>query len=348
MDRLRSIGDGIAWRFLKYDRAILRLLAEHAPVSTPEFNKGLISELNELVRLAEEEEHDVLLNAITNFLRVGDITTCHLTTGNFDLVEVKSSKHTDSRIQRQGEYHTLVQEGLQSGVSQLGGMKIRRVMAQKPLRSHIRSVEHAMREAEERLGASRKFGDYLSVIVFAPDKIVDSVPEENWDQLRSPLFDRLFSVCKSSSDIVLPVLDSLFLMSHFSPNIAPYTIYPIHPRFRFALITGEIVVMSMLNVSGLAHWLEKRGWTVTMLQVPDQLPDNHDPPVVPVFRMFKGDLEVEIDLSILMVAAAEFWMPESVEELASTIMQEVPPRSQGEPGQYSQVNFPNTGKHAWD
>jgi hypothetical protein len=249
VDRLRSIGDGIAWRFLNYDRAILRLLAEHEPVSTPEYNKGLMSELNELARLGVEQGQNVLLNGITNFLRVGDITTYNPLTGEIGLIEVKSSTNTNLRARRQGEHLALVQEGLQSGVSQMDGMKIRRIMAQKPLRTYVRSVEQAMLEAEQRLGASRKFGDYLAVAVFALDKIAESVPQEKHGQIWNPIYDRLFSVCQSSSDIILGPVSNLLSISHFSPNLAPYTIYPINRTLRFGLLSGEFRVLSLLNIS---------------------------------------------------------------------------------------------------
>jgi len=73
LDRIRVIGDGIAWRALDYDRASLRLLAEHAPVAAPQLDTGLANEVGALMELAKRYEI-VVLNAITNFLRVGDIT----------------------------------------------------------------------------------------------------------------------------------------------------------------------------------------------------------------------------------------------------------------------------------
>jgi hypothetical protein len=103
-----------------------------------------------------------------------------------------------------------------------------------------------------------------------------------------------------------------------------------------------------LNISGLARWLERRGWKAKVLQQPDQLPDDHGAPDVPMLRMQKGNLAVEVGLDTLTVAAMEFWMPESIEEEVLTLMRIVPARVPEEPGQYGQVNFPNTGKYAWN
>jgi hypothetical protein len=221
-------------------------------------------------------------------------------------------------------------------------------MAQKPLRTYVRIVEQAMLEAEQRLRASRKFGDYLTVAVFALDKIADSVPQEKHEQIWNPIYDRLFSVCKSSSDILLGPMSNLLPISHFSPNLAPYTIYPINPTLRFGLLSGEFQVLSLLNISGLARWLERRGWKAKVLQQSGQLPDDHGAPSVPMLRMQKENLAVEVGLDALTVAAMEFWMPESIEEEVLILMRTVPARVPEEAGQYGQVNFPNTGRYAWD
>ena len=117
-----------------------------------------------------------------------------------------------------------------------------------------------MIEAEKRLGASRKFDDYLTVGVLDLRKAVDTLVEEEWAGVWRPISERLFSVKGRPSDILLPVMDNLFAISHFLPNMAPYTVFPISPRFRLALMLGDLLVMSLLNVSGLARWLAKRGW----------------------------------------------------------------------------------------
>ena len=199
-ERLRSVGDGIAWRFLDYDRAALRLLAEHAPVSIPEANRGLFIEVEELLRLAEEEGRPVLLNTITNFLRIGDITSYAPDAGDVRLIEVKSSVAKNEHTRRQMNYLNLIQKGLNSGIHTMPNAKLRKVVIDKPLLTYVRSVEQAMREAEQNLVSSRRFGDYLSVAVFAVDKIIEAVPEEKHEQIRRGPLDRLFSIHKKSTD----------------------------------------------------------------------------------------------------------------------------------------------------
>ena len=52
---------------------------------------------------------------------------------------------------------------------------------------------------------------------------------------------------------------------------------------------------------------------------------------------------VEVGWDIMLLAAMELWMPESVERMISTIISEAVSISSG----YS-IDFPNVGKYAWD
>ena len=351
MERLRAIGDGIAWRFLEYDRSVLRLLAEHPVVSTPQLGVGLATELEELLRLAEEHNLPVLLNAITNFLRVADITTYDPVTQQSELVEVKSGKKTNSRTRRQGNYISLVQEGLDTGVHSLSGKKIQIIQADRPLLTYARSVEGAMREAEKRLTGSRVFGEYMGIGVFAYTKIIETVPEKEWPELWTPVIDRVAKIWRRDSDVVLPRMDNIFAVTHFIPNLAPYAIFPMEPQYRFGLLTGDFLVYSYLNISGLARWLENRGWKVEVVPPADQLPDVSEFPYQGAIKVWKGRFGVEIDLVSLFAAAGEFHMPESIEISIEAIF-EAAFADGGFRNQSSdhlwQVSYPNSGKYAWD
>jgi hypothetical protein len=203
-----------------------------------------------------------------------------------------------------------------------------------------------MVEAEQKFGSSRLFGEYLSVGCLAIQKLRAGLPEKYAQEVQHTVIERCMSVLRRKTDISLPLMSNILPTVHFSRTLAPYTIFPIDQNRRFDLLTGNFLVISLLNISGLARWLEKRGWRTESVSLPDKIPDGDEFPHVPVLQLWKGKKRTEIGLNILAVAAMEFWMPESLETVIVTILDEGIP---GIPdaGFYT-VNFPNVGKCAWD
>jgi hypothetical protein len=341
LSQLRSIGDGIAWWFMNYDRAALRLLAEHDYIQAPQLGTGLYAELWKCANLAAQGR-PFLLNSITNFLRFGDITVYDKSKDTFELIEVKAGQLQTPRTIRQGKQIALVQQGLDTGAHSFAGVTITKLMCKSPLLTYMKSLERVLTEAKHEFASSRVFGEYISFCAFYTEKIM-SIPEQDASRINEYILNRCMSVFRYGDDLPLPVMSNIIPTVTFSRVLAPYTIFPISSDLRFSLMTGEFFILSWLNISGLARWLEKRGWKTEIAWLPDTISSDHRFQSIPVLRVKKGRKETEIGLDILALAASEFWMPESLERMTATTLNEATLD-----GSFFTVNFPNVGKYAWD
>ena len=114
---LRQVGDGIAWRALRYDRGALTILGEGERVGRLAQGIGHDAELAELGRLWEEEGVFAMHNDLTNCLRHGDLTALRERDDGLDvtLIEVKAGQRPDDtpQLQRLERATSLLREGRQ-------------------------------------------------------------------------------------------------------------------------------------------------------------------------------------------------------------------------------------------
>ena len=159
------------------------------------------------------------------------------------------------------------------------------------------------------------------------------------------ILHRCFSVRKKD-DIVMPPMTNIFPMAHFILNFAPYPVFPLDYAARLKLLTGDLFLISILNISGLARWLIKRGWEVEIVDIHDSAANHNEFKFRPVLRVSKNYRDykksAEIPLDAFSIAAVEFWMPESIENSLNKVI-ELDSESN-----FHIINFPNYGKCAWD
>jgi hypothetical protein len=114
---LRQIGDGIAWRALRYDRRAFTILGEGERVGRLAQGVGRDAELAELGRLWEDEGVFAIHNDLTNCLRHGDLTVLRERDDGIDvtLIEVKAGARPDNtpQLQRLERATDLLREGRQ-------------------------------------------------------------------------------------------------------------------------------------------------------------------------------------------------------------------------------------------
>lgn len=343
--QLRSIGDAIAWRFFKYDRMVLETLAEHDYVSVPQLDKGFVTEVNS-IQLLIDQGIPFIHNSITNFLRIGDITSYDISKNTFNILEVKSSGNRSDRIYRQTIQRESVESSIKRRWVKIKGVQIVERTASTPLKTYITSINNAMTEAGSKGASSRFFGDYLSIAVLSMEKILD-MSEIGRERLIQDINSRVCSIFKER-DIMLPILSSIMPSAYFMRMIAPYSIFPLSYEHRFDIITGNYLVESYLNISGLARWLIKRGWMVKVSNNSRRQVISNEFEFIPalsVANIWEGQIRgVDLPAIVLAQAAMEFWMPESIEECVKTIIRQDENKVIG----FHAINFPNTGKYAFD
>jgi hypothetical protein len=96
---LRVIGDGIAWRALGFDRTALRALCGNRGCQNL-MSEGLAHELKEWYWHFQNPAAIAIVNALTNWLTIGDVTVIEKN-GSVEVVEVKSGRTKSSRNVRQ-------------------------------------------------------------------------------------------------------------------------------------------------------------------------------------------------------------------------------------------------------
>lgn len=252
---IRAIGDGIAWRALDYDRAVTRLMAEHA-TKQQIMSEGLMGELLEWSIRFDNSSGVALLNSLTNCLAVGDITVVN-NDGSAEIVEVKSSNSKSRRKIRQKHKMREVVTLLSSGAGETSDKEVSiKILSVKP-ESGLDKIGALLLDAETPGWSAGKISNclYVECFDFQTLESFDAVKKDvevarkgaigDWEERKDIVLDR------NSMDLIA-----------FSPNCAPFSIFPFSNRTCIDLLIGKKCYIGYLNLTAVAREFEYRGWKV--------------------------------------------------------------------------------------
>lgn len=250
---IRNIGDGIAWRDFGYDRSIPRILSEH-PVRQVVLAEGLAAELNEWGAIFHQASRRAIINAVTNCIGIGDVTAIDVD-GSVELIEVKSGKTKSSRKIRQKNQLKDAAGILGTGVGIVDGKSVK--IASMPVRPANYLPE--LRGLLERCGT-----EGWSSRLVAPHCYVECVDLRRLGEwkVEGPKMKeayRPFSE-KWHADRI-QMMSSMDLMT-FSPNLAPFSVFPFDDRTCIDLAIGAKSYATYLNLSQVLREFEASGWVV--------------------------------------------------------------------------------------
>ena len=346
--RFRGIGDCLAWRLYNYDRSLLRLMAEHEFVNTPQADIGLMNELQRLATRSARDSSRALLHAVTNILRIGDLTFREPGSSNLTIEEVKSSEGLGPRGKRQAAHRELIQQSLDTGVAEIGGRRVRRIKSHRSFKTHSRILKGAIDDALRQYASSRVIEDYLSIVVISVRRLTNEQRPSLWETFTKRHTARLQKVRRRRSDVLLPYGNSLYAISFLSRLAAPLALLPLADEHRYLLFTGDVILQTVLNMSGLERWLQARGWD-TLNVLPQTEPDLSGITHIPALRLTKSGKALVLPLDMLILAGYELWTRESLEAIAESML-DLPVRDVGgslEP-EMTQVQLANDNSTAFD
>jgi hypothetical protein len=280
---VRAIGDGIAWRTLGYDRAVARLMSER---ETKQWltSEGLIQELREWSMHFERGTGLAILNALTNCLAVGDITVVR-PDDSVEIIEVKSSNVKSGRKVRQKQKMSEVVTLLDSGEGHSGSRNLQIEILPVTPETGLDQIEELLDTASQKGVAARKISNCLYAEAFDCRAIDD--PKLLYKQLQE-LRDKVVGEWGRRGDLVIDFssLDSLA----FTPNCAPFAIYPFSARTCVDLLIGSKFYVTYLNHNAVGREFENRGWIVE--QTTEQLAQDENKESV--MKVAKGRFHVLI------------------------------------------------------
>lgn len=272
---IKSIADGIAWRILKFDRPFLRIMAESKKYSssvqflTDSYKKTILKAFE----LTLMKDSNVLLNDITNFLRLGDIT--EIKNG---VTQIHELKKAGKKIINLNILWDQIQKNPKAKVSKqikkliaAQVIKDRRILLSKnqlfriedlPLKfeNNIKEVEDLINIAEQELYKAKVFDNYLRVTCFNMSKLI------NDDNLHNKIIKKESEDIKfGENDVIIPISNfDIFYEENgnFARNATPYSIFPFDVSICMKLLYGHYHLVSFINYSEIKRIFLKNGWEV--------------------------------------------------------------------------------------
>ena len=298
---LKTIIDGMAWRYLNYNRAILSVLSNKEDSGPVRLDEGLITELFTFSKEILHEKKRAIINDISNFLRTGDITTID-DSGDIELIEVKSSKKRGRRITRQKERLQEVVEFFNTGITKYEGTKLTILPCDVPLENYLAIFRNIIAKARKTCCSSELIGNYM---------ILECVDFEKVDDIDKVIeyFDSRHESVKNRWEQNNDVIFSFNSLDRrvFSANLAPFSVFPLSVEDVTALMIGRICLAYRINLTEILKIFEKDGWVIvnTCLKAKaEQLSSE-----TPFALIKKGNFNVEVPFADIARVIYEMLSP---------------------------------------
>jgi hypothetical protein len=249
---LRVIGDGIAWRAFRFDRSVPRVLSQNAVKQTV-ISDGLLAEMNVWSSEFFQQGQFPIMNSITNCLAMGDITVVS-DDGSIEVVEVKTNKTKSGRKIKQKNRLKDAME-LLNGVGTVDEKLVKIGTLPLTPQNHLAALGELLEKADKDGVSGSRVAPHCYLECLDMSKL-RNLPE-TFARLEQ---QRLGQTRDWNEGLTLP-MDSMDLLN-FTPNVAPFSIFPFPERTCIELAMGKKIYTCYLNIGFVIDCFVRNGWTV--------------------------------------------------------------------------------------
>lgn len=265
----RTICDGVAWRHLGYNRAFLMSSARGFGTGRVDVNsKEFQSEFEWAYRITKKLNSLVLINDLTHFLKVGDLTEINENVAfiheikkygkdvknMFTLEKVKGN----AKISNQAKRLLELQRIAFAGGAKISGNDVGTRKIDLELKTHVEKVKKLIRQSEKKMIVSQNIEECLSIEVTNFKTIAEKKADiEELKKLSPKVKTKDLMLTHSNWDSFYSDEQGNFLR-----GAPPYSVYPFSAKDCLNLMSGYYLVKCTLNVTKLKQILKENNWEI--------------------------------------------------------------------------------------
>lgn len=244
---LKQVMDGVAFRFLNFNKPYLRQLIAHN--QTGFLTEGFLEEVKKAEYIISKTGLYVILNDLTNFLRYGDLTVISPKGVMIDEVKTTGS----SKGNQKKSLDELI-NNLQKRIFKIGDQTAHYIKIEGKPATFLSQVESI-------IDKSRSIEGGVYAVKVSPYLWVSS--------LYSPKVDEYYKATKTLPKLpenpfkfnkMTPPLNSLMFFDEISPNITPYSVFPFSEKTICELMIGKLQIKTMIGEKEMVKSFKGKGW----------------------------------------------------------------------------------------
>ena len=265
----RTICDGIAWRNLGYNRTFLNSSARGFGAGSVDVNsREFKSEFMWAHRISKTMNSLVILNDLTRFLRIGDLT--EIGDGVAFIHEIKKygkdvkniftlkKLKGKAKISNQAKRLLELQRISFANKVRIYGIEVETRKIELDLKTNVNKIKELFRESEKKLVVSRDIDDCVNVEVTNFMAIQRS--KKHIEELK-----KISSKVKTTDLILVHSNWDTFFSDdkgNFLRGVPPYSIFPFSAMDCMYLMSGYYLLKCSLNVTKLKEILKRNNWEI--------------------------------------------------------------------------------------